>query len=389
MENFIHDIPTKLYFGKGMISRLAGILEIYGKRVLLVYGGGSIKMIGLYDEIIRILGDGGFTVVELSGVDPNPRIESVEKGVALCKQHALDVVLAVGGGSTVDCAKAICSGYYYEGDDLWDMVKHVKDLKRSLPLVDVLTLSATGSDFDGGGVITNLKTNEKLGGLYTYPAASILDPSYTFSVSAYQTAAGSADIMSHVIEGYFSATPDSEIADGLAETVLRCVIKNLPVALKTPDDYSARANLMHAQSVACSGIPEYGKKSTGWPCHAMEHELSAYYDITHGVGLAILTPRWMRYILDKDPSCEWRFVRYAKNVWGLGGADDAQLARAGIDETERFFKENSIPMTLTELGIGEEHFEAMAKHANTGGRLTRAYVPLDEKDIAEIFKACL
>nr|MCR5372931.1 iron-containing alcohol dehydrogenase [Solobacterium sp.] len=231
MENYVHSIPTKVYFGKGSISHLDEALKPFGKNVLLTYGGGSIKKTGLYDEVMKILNDGGYTVTELSGIDPNPRIESVAKGVALCKEHNIDVVLAVGGGSTIDCSKAICSGFYYEGDDLWHMVKHVKGYKKSLPLVDILTLSATGSDFDGGAVISNMKTNEKLGGSYTYPSVSILDPTYTFTVSKYQTAAGSADIMSHIMEGYFSRTPDSELADGIAETILKSVIRNLPIAL--------------------------------------------------------------------------------------------------------------------------------------------------------------
>ncbi|MBR3227712.1 MAG: iron-containing alcohol dehydrogenase [Erysipelotrichaceae bacterium] len=388
MQNYIHDIPTKVYFGKGQICHLDEALRQFGKKVLLTYGGGSIKKIGLYDEVMKILKEGKYEVYELSGIEPNPRIESVEKGVSLCKEHDIDVILAVGGGSTIDCSKAIAAGRYYEGEDLWEMVKDGK-LRKALPLVDILTISATGSDFDGGGVITNLKTNEKLGAKFTFPSVSILDPTYTFSVSKYQTAAGSADIMSHIMEGYFAKTPDSDLADGIAETILKTVIKYLPVALEEPDNYTARANLMHCESVACSHIPEYGKDSTGWPCHAMEHELSAYYDITHGVGLAILTPRWMRYILKKDPTCEWRFVRFAKNVWGLEGDDEHELALKGIQALEDFFKENGIPMTLSELGISDEHFRAMAEHANKGGRLTNAFVPLDADDIVEIYKDCL
>ena len=389
MENYVHAIPTKLYFGKGQISRLGEILDRFGKRVLLTYGGGSIKKIGLYDEVIGILNNGGFTVTELSGIEPNPRIESVEEGVRLCKENSIDVILAVGGGSTIDCSKAIAAGVFYEGGDLWQMVASRHGALKALPLVDVLTLSATGSEYDGGAVITNLKTNEKLGNMYTYPAASICDPTYTFTVSKYQTAAGTADIMSHIFEGYFSATDDSDLSDHIAEGVLKTAIKYLPVALAEPDNYTARANLMAISSVACSGIPEYGKQGTGWPCHAMEHELSAFYDITHGVGLAILTPRWMRFIVKKDPSCVWRFVGFARNVWGIEGEDELALANAGIDRLESFFKESGIPMTLTELGIGEEHFEEMAAHANFGGYLKNAFVPLTNGDIVEIYKACL
>lgn len=389
MLNYSHTIPTKIYFGKGQISKLAEALRPFGTKVLLTYGGGSIKKTGLYDTVMDILSDEGFTVTECGGIEPNPRIESVERGVKLCKENGVEVILAVGGGSTIDCSKAIAAGVYWEGEDLWQMVEKRHGVLPALPLVDILTLSATGSEYDGGGVISNMKTNQKLGNGYTFPAVSICDPTYTFTVSKYQTAAGTADIISHICEEYFSRTPDSDLADGICETVLKSAIKNLPIALEKPDDYSARANLMSISSIACSGIPSYGKQSTGWPCHAMEHELSAFYDITHGVGLAILTPRWMRHILKKDPTCAWRFVRFAKNVWGLGGDDEMKLAYEGIDRLENFFRESGIPMTLSELGIGEENFAVMASHANRGGYLKKAFVALEDEDIIEIFKACL
>jgi hypothetical protein len=389
MNDFMIDIPTRVLFGKGSIAHLDWALRQFGMNVLFVYGGGSIKRTGLYDEVMGILNEGGFIVTELSGVEPNPRIGTVKRGVELCKEHDIQVVLAVGGGSTIDCAKAVCSGFYYEGDDLWDMVKNVKGPKKSLPLVDILTISATGSDFDGGGVISNPDTKEKLGNKYTYPSVSILDPTYTYTVSKYQTAAGSADIMSHIMEGYFNKVADSELSDAIAEGVLKSVIHNLPIALEEPDNYSARANLMRAESIACSGIPEFGKDYTGWPCHVMEHELSAYYDITHGVGLAILTPRWMRFILSKDPSCVWRFVWFAKRVWGLEGEDDMELALKGVDALEEFFRSSGIPMSFREVGIGEEHFEDMAAHAESLGRLGLGFVPLTKDDVIEIFKDCL
>ena len=389
MERFRHHIPTDLYFGEGSISRLQGALDQFGKKVLLAYGGGSVKKTGLYDEVMAILNEGGFEVTELTGIAPNPRIESVEEGVALCKAHDIDVILAVGGGSVIDCAKAVAVGRYYEGGDLWNMVLEKKAGRKALPLVDILTMSATGTEFDPVGVITNLKTKEKYGCPYKYPDVSICDPRYTYTVPAYQTAAGSADIMSHTMEDYFSRTEDCDLSDGLDEVLLTTVIKNLPIALNDPENYAARGNLMMASSVACSGIPSYGKLKSGWPCHAMEHELSAYYDVTHGVGLAILTPRWMRFILKKDPSVTPRFVRFAKNVFGLSGSDDTELALAGIDALEAFFKENGLPMTLTELGIGTENFEKMAAHAGKGGRLESGYVPLTTEDVIQIFTDCL
>ena len=388
MLNYTHNIPTKLYFGKGQISHLAEALDQFGKRVLLTYGGGSIKKIGLYDKVMEILREGGFTVTELSGIAPNPKLSSVAEGRRLCRENSIDVILAVGGGSTVDCSKAIAAAVYYEGD-LWEMVRNAQGQYKTLPVVDILTLSATGTEFDIFGVISNPDTNEKLGGMYCHPAVSICDPTYTFTVSKYQTAAGSADIMSHTFENYFSREDDSDLSEGICETILKSVMKNCPIALAEPDNYVARANLMACSSVACSGIPAYGKEDTGWPCHAMEHELSAYYDITHGTGLAILTPRWMRHILTKDPSVTPRFVRFARNVMGLDGDDDRALARAGIDALEEYFKSTGIPMRLSELGIGTEHFEQMAAHANPDNFLSEAFVPLTNEDIVEIFRACL
>ena len=388
MQNFTHNIPTRLYFGKGQIRHLAEALDQFGKRVLLAYGGGSIKRMGLYDQVMEILRDGGFAVTELSGIAPNPRLSSVAEGQRLCRENGVDVILAVGGGSTIDCAKAIAAAVYYEGD-LWEMVQNAQGQYKTLPVVDILTLSATGSEFDIFGVISNPDTNEKLGGMYCHPAVSICDPTYTFSVPAYQTAAGSADIMSHTFENYFSRESDSDLSEDICEGILRSVMKNCPIAIREPDNYSARANLMACSSVACAGIPAYGKEDTGWPCHAMEHELSAYYDITHGVGLAILTPRWMRHILKKDPSVTPRFVRFARNVMGLDGEDEPALARAGIDALEQYFKSTGLPMTLGELGIGAEHFEAMAAHANPDNFLSEAFVPLTNEDIVEIYRACL
>ncbi|MCR5808982.1 MAG: iron-containing alcohol dehydrogenase [Clostridiales bacterium] len=388
MLDFVHDINTKVLFGKGCIEKLPEELAPLGRRVLLAYGGGSIKRTGLYDTIMKLLSDGGFEVTELSGIEPNPRIGSVREGVKLCRERGIEAVLAVGGGSVIDCAKAVACGVFFEGDP-WDMIRTSRRRMKALPLAAVLTLSATGSEFDDSGVISNLETHEKLGAILTPPAVSFCDPTYTFTVSKYQTASGSADILSHIFEGYFSRTDDSDVFDGLAETVMKTVIKYTPTALDEPENYSARANLMVCSSIGCSGIPEYGKRGTGWPCHAMEHELSAYYDITHGVGLAILTPRWMRHILKKDPTVTPRFARFARNVFGITEGSEAELAEKGIDAIDAFLRSVGLPTCLSELGIGEEHFEAMAEHANRGGRLERAYVPLTKEDVIGIFRACL
>ena len=238
MQNFTHNIPTRLYFGKGQIRHLAEALDQFGKRVLLAYGGGSIKRMGLYDQVMEILRDGGFAVTELSGIAPNPRLSSVAEGQRLCRENGVDVILAVGGGSTIDCAKAIAAAAFYEGD-LWEMVQNAQGQYKTLPVVDILTLSATGSEFDIFGVISNPDTNEKLGGMYCHPAVSICDPTYTFSVPAYQTAAGSADIMSHTFENYFSREADSDLSEDICEGILRSVMAFIKPVLVKPN---ARAN---------------------------------------------------------------------------------------------------------------------------------------------------
>lgn len=387
MENFEHYIPTKLYFGKGSLENLSSSLKNYGKKVLLTYGGGSIKKIGLYDQVMEQLRSGGFEVFECPGIEPNPRVESVEKGSEICKKEGIEVILSVGGGSTLDCSKAIAVGAYYEGNDYWQMVLDSDGTQKALPLVAVMTMAATGSEFDGGGVISNMSLHKKIGRSFTYPSVSIWDPTYTFSVSAYQTAAGGADMMSHIMEGYFSRTFDSDLSEAIQEGILKSVIHNLPIALKEPDNYSARANLCWNSSIACSGIPEYGKVGTLWPMHAMEHELSAYYDITHGVGLAILTPRWLSYIYEKDPSIKPRLARFARNVFELEGSEE-ELAKRGIQALYDFFESVGIPMHLKDLNIGREHFVEMASSA-ARPYFIHSVVPLEQKDMVAIFEMCL
>ena len=390
MKPFIYNIPVKVYFGEGQLSNLGRELSKYGKKVLLTYGGGSIKKIGLYDEVIKEIRDAGLEVFELSGIEPNPRIESVREGARICKEENIDVVLAVGGGSTIDASKFICAGAKVDFDpwDFLDLEKRAK-IEDALPLLTILTLSATGSEMDNGGVISNLKTNEKLsnGSMCMLPKVSFLDPKNTYSVSEYQTACGSADILSHILEVYFTTENDLFMLDCVMEGLMKTVIKYAPIAMKDPTNYEARANLMWTSSWAINGFIN-GSKSTAWSCHPMEHELSAFYDITHGVGLAIVTPRWMRYILSENTVD--KFVDYAINVWKLENKDDKfALANEAIDLTEKFFKDCGIPMTLKEVNIDETHFDEMARGAVEHGSLAYAYVPLNEADVKKILEMCL
>lgn len=389
MNNFEYSIPTKVLFGKGQITRLGEAVSQCGTRALLVYGGGSIKRMGLYDAALAQLKEKAIPVFELSGVEPNPKIESVREGVCLCKQNKIDVVLAVGGGSSIDCAKVVAAGACYDGD-AWDLVIDPEKIEKALPLVTVLTLSATGSEMNGNAVISDMSKNDKFGtgGELLKPKISILDPEYTYSVPKNQTAAGTADIMSHIFEVYFNSVPGTFIQARFAESLLKTCIQYGRIAVHDPKNYEARANLMWASSLAINGILSYGA-GVAWSVHPMEHELSAFYDITHGVGLAILTPNWMTYVLNKDQKTVDRFVEYGVNVWGIdAGQDKFEIAKQAIQKTREFFTELGIPATLREVGIGEEKLEIMARKAASMD-LQYAYVPLDEKDVLAIYKASL
>ena len=386
MENFVFHADTEVFFGKNQITNLPNILNRYGKNVLLSYGGGSIKRNGIYDKIYELLKD--FNIVELAGIEPNPRIGTVKKGIELCKENHIDVILAIGGGSTIDCSKLVAAGAFYD-ENPWDLVKDSSKITNALPIVSILTLAATGSEMNSNAVISNPETNEKLGvhSKYFQPKVSILDPEYTYSLPTIQTAAGTADIMSHVIEQYFNSTAGTYIQDKFCEGILETCIKYCHVALQSPTDYEARANLMWASSMALNGICGSGKNG-GWSCHPIEHELSAFYDITHGVGLAIVTPHWMRYILSEKTVD--KFVSYAINVWHVEESDDKfEVAEKGIKATEEFFKSCGIPMNLGKLGIDDSLIEKMAAAVIKHKDLSDAYVPLNEADITEILRKSL
>lgn len=387
MLNFDYSIPTKIFFGRDKIEVLAEQVKNYGSRVLLVYGGGSIKRSGLYGKIVDIFNKSDISFFELPGVEPNPRVTTVKKGVEICRENKIDLILAVGGGSTIDCAKVIAAGYYYDGD-VWDIVVDPRKITKILPIATVLTLAATGSEMDAGAVITNLETSEKLGTGHKdmNPKFSILDPTYTFSVPANQTAAGTADIMSHIFEVYFSNTNSAFVQNRMAEALLKTCINYGKKAIDEPENYEARSNLMWTSSLAINGLLSYGKE-TEWSVHGMEHELSAFYDITHGVGLAILTPHWMEYALN-DKTLN-KFVEYGVNVWGLDASSDKyEIAHSAIKKTREFFVTLGIPSTLKEIGIGEEKLEKMAKQATERGNLGR-FKPLASVDVLNIYKASL
>lgn len=382
MQNFDYMTPTRLIFGRDAIAKLPEVMTQFGKKILLTYGGGSIKKIGLYQKVLEMLK--GYDIVELPGIQPNPKYDpSVLDGVRLCKEHNVDVILSVGGGSVLDCSKAIAAGAKYDGDP-WDLISYKVKAKAALPIVDIITLAATGSEYDCGGVISRTETNDKIGYIdpLLFPVVSILDPVYTFTVSKKQTAAGIADAMNHTIEQYF--VEDSTLLnDGFCESMLRSLMTNGRKCLENPEDYTARAEMMLACTYGCNGILALGNSYSGWPCHGIEHALSAYYDITHGEGLAIITPRWMRHILSERTMD--RFVKYGINVFGIDPTLPKQeIAGKAIDATYEFFESINIPMHLREVGIDDSRIDEMAHHIAVNEGLDKAYVPLTEQDIKEI-----
>jgi len=387
MQNFNYMTPTRLIFGKDSIEQLPETMSSFGKKILLTYGSGSIKKIGLYDKVKELLKD--YEIYELPDIQPNPKYDpSVLDGVRICKEQNIDVILSVGGGSVLDCSKAIAAGAMYDGDP-WDLISYKVKAKAALPIVDVLTLAATGSEYDCGGVISRTETNDKIGYMDSllFPVCSILDPCYTFTVSKKQTAAGCADAMNHIMEQYF-CEDSTLLNDGFMEAGLKSLMVNTVKCLENPEDYTARAEMMLTCTYGCNGIFSLGNSGSEWPCHGIEHALSAYYDITHGEGLAIITPRWMTHILNEHTV--GRFVKYGVNVFGIdSNLDSFEIARKAIDETYKFFESIGIPMHLREVGIDDDRIDEMAKHIADNEGLEKAWAPLMQSDIAQILRDSL
>lgn len=390
IHDFIYDIPVRVYFGRDQLKNLGPELKKHGTRVLMTYGGGSIKRTGLYDKVVREIAAAGLELFELSGIEPNPRIESVREGARLCKEHKIDVLLAVGGGSTIDATKFMAAGACVDFDP-WDFLDLSKraPVGKALPIVSILTLSATGSEMDSGGVITNLATNDKIGRQdpRLLPKASFLDPANTFTVSAYQTACGAADMLSHIFEVYFNMDQDLYMLDCFMEGLMKTIIRYAPVAIREPENYEARANLMWTSSWAINGFINGGKQ-LAWSCHPMEHQLSAYYDITHGLGLAILTPRWMEYCLDETTVS--KYVQFGTNVFGIDPTlPPMEIARKAITALSDFlFGTLGLKRTLPEVGIDRSHFPEMARKA-VGGNVLHGFKPLRQFDVEAIYEMCM
>jgi alcohol dehydrogenase YqhD (iron-dependent ADH family) len=384
MLDFNYMISTKIFFGKNKIEKLGEELKSYGKNTLLVYGGGSIKKNGLYDAVTNILTKNVIAYHELPGVQPNPRITSVRQGIKLCRSHNIQSIIAVGGGSVIDCAKTIATGVYHN-EDPWDMfIQGDSSIKKALPIGTILTVTGTGSEMNGNAVISNQETEQKLAIHHDLlrPRFSILDPTYTFTVPKHQTAAGTIDIMSHIFEQYFSPTKDAFVQNRLAESLLKTCINYGPLALKEPTNYEARAQLMWTSSLALNGLLGYGK-ITDWATHGIEHAVSAAYDVTHGTGLAILTPFWMEYILGEETTDQ--FVEYAQNIWQIKEENNLATAKKGIEKTREFFTNLGMPKALRDVGVDENKLEDMAEKTVLYGDVGKVK-KLGKKDVLAILK---
>lgn len=385
MDNFNFYSPTYFAFGKGKEAEVGALVKRFGgTKVLLHYGGGSIKTNGVYDGVTKSLNEAGIPFVELGGVKPNPRSGLVYEGIELCRKEGVDFVLAVGGGSSIDSAKAIAAGVLYDGD-FWDYYQYGKPVDKALPIGTVLTIAAAGSEGSGDSVITNESNLLKWGasGDGMRPKFSVLNPEFTCSLGAYQTACGITDIMVHVIERYFTNTKNVETTDRLCEAVLKAMIEEAPKVMANLQDYEARANIMWAGMVAHNNIVGVGR-AQDWASHDIEHELSAFYDCAHGAGLAVICPAWMKYVYKHDVN---RFAQFAVRVWGcdMNFADPEITALEGIARWERFLKSIGMPLSFAEIGAKEEDIPKMVEHLGVRGGIG-GFVRIGDKEAEDIFR---
>ncbi|WP_141433830.1 iron-containing alcohol dehydrogenase [Bacillus sp. 03113] len=387
MDRFSFLNPTKLIFGKGQLNQLSNEISPYGTKILLVYGGGSIKRNGLYDQVLEKLKEINAEVFELSGVEPNPRISTVRKGVDICKKEGIDFLLAVGGGSVIDCTKAIAIGAKYEGD-AWDIVTKKAMPNSALPFGTVLTLAATGSEMNAGSVITNWETKEKYGwgSPVTYPKFSILDPVNTYTVPRDQTVYGIVDMMSHVLEHYFHHEENTLLQDRMCESLLLTVMEAAPELLENLESYEGRATILYSGTMALNGMISMGYRGD-WATHNIEHAVSAVYDIPHGGGLAILFPNWMKHNLHVKPE---RFKQLAVRVFGveIKGKTDEEIAIEGIEKLREFWNSIGAPSRLEDYGIDDSQLDIMAKKAMINGEFGQ-FNKLNYDDVLAIYQASL
>lgn len=390
MENFNFWAPTYFAFGQGQAVLTGELVRHFGgSRVLLHYGGGSIKRNGAYEAVTASLQAAGLYYAELGGVEPNPKSGLVYEGIDLCRREGIDLILAVGGGSVIDSAKAIAMGVGYDGD-FWDLFSGKAQIERVLPLGTVLTLPAAGSEGSPNCVITHENGSLKWGtppSDAVRPRFSVLDPSYTLTLSPYQTACGITDMMAHICERYFTNTKDVEVTDRLCEGLLKSIIGNAIKLVQSPDDYAARADIMWAGMLAHNNICGVGREQD-WASHNIEHEISSYNDCAHGAGLAVIMPSWMEYVVEHDPA---RFARFAVNVWGCEPhfSDPLRTANEGILRFRAFLHIIGMPSTLAQLGIGAEAIPGVIDHRRVRGFPMGNFVKLYDEDMQKILEIAL
>lgn len=392
MNDFQFQNTTKVYFGKDQLHHLHEEVLRYGDRVLLAYGGSSIKRNGLYERVVEELLKNQITLFELSGVEPNPRHTTVNKGVAICREHGIQVVLAVGGGSVIDCCKAIAATTLSESDNIWDIVEKRVSWKDALPVIAMTTIASTGSEMDKSCVISNVELGVKSGinGEVLRPKAAFLNPENTFTVPAKQTACGGFDIMAHLFDmNYFVNSDKYPLQFNVVETLLKTVREQLPVAIREPENYAARATLLYAASWAFNSFCTSGFR-TQPSLHALE-QFSSTYDMTHGMGLAILMPKWMKYLLEKDETVIEDFARFGVNVMGVADREDKKaVAIEAIEALQAYIKDElGLPVHLSQVGIDSRKFDEMKVKACYGkDTLPLAYRPLTQEDCLNIYRMC-
>ena len=386
--SFIYHIPTKVYFGD-MLSHLGQEIIQYGKRVLWLYDGDYIKENGLYQKIIEVFQTYQIEHIEFRDIKPNPRHTDVNKAIQVCQENQIDVILAVGGGSVIDSAKVIAACAFYEGD-CWDIVSGKIDFEKSLPVVAISTISATGSEMDNAAVISHEDYHEKrvLAKASMYPAVTFLDPTLTYTVGPYQSACGVADILSHILEEYFTPVQGMYMIDTIMEGLIRTVFKYGPTVVKEPTNYEARENMMWASNWAINGFVSFDRPHP-WSMHPLGHQLSAYYDMTHGLSLAIIMPRWLRHILDEKSLPLFRALGQHALMLDEHLSDEA-MAKAVIQRIETLlFEELKLKSHLKELNITDEYFEAMADKLCEQQGYHDGFRPLYKEDILSIYQQCL
>ncbi len=387
MQNFVFHNPTKILFGKNTVPAIGNETASFGRKVLLVYGEGSIKKTGLYTRVVESLRQADLTITEHPGAQSNPLLSHVHGGIALAKKHNCEVVCAVGGGSVIDTAKAICAGSTVE-HDVWKFFTGKKSVKNPLPLTTVLTLAASGSEMNSGMVITNEKTSQKFGfaNRHLHPKTSILDPTLTFSVPPDYTAFGAVDAIAHVLEFYFTTEdPSTPVQDGLMEGLVINSMESCNKVLKDPENYNARADLMWTATLALNGLTGAGLGKVGFPMHMIEHSLSAFYNVPHGAGLSAIIPGWMRF---HAPLQTARFAQFAERVFNIREGDDLAKAYKGIDKLSTWFRKINSPATLGELKIPKNEFDKIAESSMTIAKVWRMQ-GYDTKKINTILQANL